>query len=181
MHLELAENGDYLQDNDELYLDQNGELVEGEEDVSPYVFVPGQNGEEGVYVREDYFDDLPDGEWERLMMFLEANQPGLSLFGLGKKGRARRAERRERRGERKLMKISTRAEGRAGVAAAGGGIGGFIGKVGGAVGNILGRGGAPEGEIQSAPSRKWVPWAVGGGIALLAGGIYLSARKRRRR
>jgi len=178
MFLELAENAnDYLQQNDELYLDQNGELVEGEETLSPYVFVPGQQGDEGVYVREDYFDDLPDEDWDRLMIYLEANQPGMSLFGLGAKGRARRQERRARRQERKVEKIGARARGRAGVARAGGGLGGILGGIFG------GGAGAPvEGEELRLQKKKPVwPWivAIGGGgllVVALAGGF----KKRKR-
>jgi len=170
MYLELAENdNDYLQQNDELYLDQDGQLVEGEETLSAYIFVPGQQGEEGVYVREDYFDDLPDDDWDRLMIYLEANQPGMSLFGLGAKGRARRQERRARRQERKLERIETRG-------AAGGGLGGFLGGIFGKRGN-----GAPEGPpLRIGQERKPVwPWVLGGAAVIGIGAIALRRRRKR--
>lgn len=181
MYLELSENGnDYLQNNDELYLDQNGALVEGEEEVSPYIFVPGQPGEEGVYIREDYFDDLADNDWERLMMYLEANQPGMSLFGLGKKARARRAERKDRRLERKLQKIGARGEKRAVVARAGGGLAGLGQGLQGVIGGIFGGGQqAPAGEITTRPRRNWLPWIIGGGVILTGVIAYRVARRRK--
>lgn len=174
MYLELAENGnDYLQENDEMYLDENGNVVEGEETLSPYIFVPGQQGQQGVYVREDYFDDLPDAEWEQLMTYLESNQPGMSLFGFGAKGRERRLERRERRHERKIEKLG-----------AGGGIQGFMKGIGGIFG---GGGAAPEAGVdprtgQPIGTKKPVwPWVVGGGAAIvgiiaLAGGFKRKPR-----
>lgn len=176
MHLELAEN-------DNMYLQQQGAPIEGEETISPYIFVPGQFEGQGVYVREDYFDNLNEDDWERTMMFLEANQPGLSLFGLGKKGRERRAERRERRAERKLLKIETRAAGRAGVAKAGGGMAGFGQALSGTLGSIFG-GGTPEQQAQlqaQAGARKPMPWlGIGLGVVIIGGVIYFATRKRKR-
>lgn len=186
MYLELAENGtNYLTQNDELYLDQNGELVEGEEEVSPYIFVPGQQGEEGVYIREDYFDDLSDHDWERLMMYLEANQPGMSLFGLGKKGRARRAERRERKQERKVQRIEARSGGRALVAQAGGGLAGLGQGLSGILGSIFGGKGeeqaAREGQIVS-DRPNYTPWIIGGAVVLGGGAlIWAATRKKKKR
>jgi len=183
MYLELAENGTdnlYLDEGEnELYLDENGQLVEGEEEVSPYIFVPGQQGQKGVYVREDYFDDLPDQDWERLFIELEAQQPGLSLFGLGKKGRARRAERRDRRSERKLQKIETRASGRAGVARAGGGLAGFGQGLSGLASSIFGGGGGGELPPGAPPPEKSVlPWVIGG-VAVIGLGALLLMRKKK--
>jgi len=182
MYLELAEgNDDYLQNNDELYLDEDGNLVEGEEEVSPYIFVPGTGGDQGVYVREDYFDDLPDIQWEQIMETLETNQPGMSFLGMGKKARARRIERRERRQERKIEKIGARGEKRALVARAGGGLAGLGQGLSGVLGNIFG-GGQAGGEIQSAPRRNYTPWIIGGIAVVGLGGllIYNSRRRRRR-
>jgi len=186
MYLELAENGnDYLQNNDDLYLDENGDLLEGEETLSPYIFVPGQPGEEGVYIREDYFDDLPDNDWERLMMYLEANQPGMSLFGLGKKARARRAERKDRKLERKLQKIGARGEKRAVVARAGGGLAGLGRGLQGVIGGIFG-GGAGEGGRMNGGAfagqerRNYTPWIIGGVVILGGVGLWAATRKKRR-
>lgn len=177
MHLELAEQ------SPDLYLQQNDEMIEGEE-MSPYIFVPGEYEGEGVYVREDYFDDLPDDVWERTMEFLESNQPGMSLFGFGKKGRARRLERRERRHERRLEKkgqrfaskearVTTRADGTPGFFGTDGGLQGILG-------TVFGGGAAPVNG--AVPERKPMPWlGIGLGVAILGGVVYFATRKKKKR
>jgi len=109
MYLELAEGHDYLDQNDSLYLDEAGMVEDAD---SPYIYVPGEYGEKGVYVREDYFDDLPNYEWDKLMDELEMKQQGMGLFGLGKKGRARRKTRRDERAARKESRIAARSAGK---------------------------------------------------------------------
>jgi len=101
------------------------------------------------------------------MIFLESNQPGLSLFGLGKKARARRAERKDRRQERKLARLE-----------AGGGIGGFLGKI---TGGLFGGGaGAGEEIVDQPKKRNYTPWIIGG-VSLIGLAAILGARRRRRK
>lgn len=141
-----------------------------------YLYIPAQFTDtgEGMYVREDSFDMLPDFQWEQLQDVLAPHQEqSLSLFGLGKKGRERRRIRREKRQAAKLTKMRVRAE-------TGGGA---LGKVADAVKNIFGGGGAagaPEEmmPIQAFPAPapvqagimgglpKWLPMVAIGGIAL---------------
>jgi len=124
MYLELADNNDmslqdndmYLQDNDMYLQDHDPQMALAQNNTDEvYLFVPNLNS----YVREDYFDDLPDMEWMEMMEYLEGVQPGMSLLGLGKKGRARRAGRREIRQAKKIETMTTRAK-------TGGGIVGAI-------------------------------------------------------
>jgi len=138
MHLELAENnnqGPYSM------MAQAPEV-----DTSDlYLYVPAQFTEDkqGMYVREDSFDLLPDFQWDQLQDVLEPFQEqNLSLFGLGRKGRERRRIRREERQSRKIERMVVRGE-------TGGGA---LGKIGAMVGNIFGGGGAA-----GAPAESMMP------------------------
>lgn len=155
----------------------------GEDTSDLYVYLPAQftNDGQGMYAREDSFDLLPEHEWEKLQDVLEPfQQRNLSLFGLGKKGRARRKARRAERQARKVERMGVRTE-RVSVRGAAGG--GALGKVGDILGNILGGGGAagapmpdeyaPETSYQPPPPAKKIlgmpPIAAAGigGVALL--------------
>lgn len=167
MYLELAEK-----DNKNYY---SMMAQAPKEDISDlYLYMPAQFTDtgEGMYVREDSFDLLPDFEWEQLQDVLEPYQERtLSLFGLGKKGRERRRIRREARQAASLTKMRVRA-------ATGGGA---LGKVAGALSNIFGGGGAagaPEPYVEPLPAApvkaagmfgglpSWVPLVAIAGIGL---------------
>jgi len=182
MFLELAENAynydaPYLSD----HLSQAGE-------DSPYIFVPGVPGEEGVYVREDYFDDLPDEDWEQLMGYLEGAQQGVGFLMFGKKARARRAVRRAKKRAAKLERVTVRAEG-----------GGPIARLTAGIANIIRpqEGPPPDpstypprirprmgavfgGQIGTPPPRKinWMPIIIGGVALVIVGGALLARRRR---
>lgn len=164
-------------------------------DDNPYIFVPDEEGG-GVYVREDYFDNLPIDEYRETMLQLEGYQQDLGFLGIGKKGRDRREGRREKRHARKLEKkgqrfeskesrVTTRAEGGGGAKAffqSGGlqrvseGIGTVVSPIAGAV-----RG---QGElfyddyIEDQPFYK-NPIVIGGGIAAIALVAFLATRKKK--
>ena len=173
MFLELAE--DYIYDPLR-YADTLGEQD------SPYVFVPGVGGEPGVYVREDYFDDLSEVEFEETMAYLEGAQQGMgALFGkLFSKMRERRKERKARKQTRKLETIQARGK-------AGTGIAGAFKGIGQAIGGIFGGGGsAPPPPIfdqgplpvttTTKPPMNWTPYIIGG-VLLLGGVAYMNRKK----
>jgi len=183
MYLQLAE-GNNLSQND-LYLQENGMYLQEEGSDSSYLYIPGELGQEGVYVREDYFDDLPFDEWNEVMDFVEESGPELSFFGA--KARARRAARREARNQRKMQRIAARG-------AAGTGIAGAFKGIGRAIGGVMGRPAPampadilPAGHpgVRQVPTppmktmmQKAMPWVLVGGGALLLMGLM---RRRKRR
>lgn len=181
MVLELAEGGS-----------QVGYLPE----ESPYIYLPGGEGQEGVYVREDMFDHLPTPVWNELMAECAGVDRSLGLFGLTKKSRERIAARRDERTQRKLLKIGARGEAKA-VARGGGegvvmkGLKGVISTAGNAIGGAIGGGNQPQmdyidsaaADLRPDAEKEWikgVPNAVTGiGAALLVvGGIYLATKKK---
>lgn len=160
---------------------------------SPYIYVPGDNGEQGVWVREDMFDHLPEDQWNALMAECEARQPDLGLFGLTKKSRERIKARKDERNERKLAKIA--AKGAARATARGGGENPIMGglksiiKTAGqslapAIGGVVGGGAeqAPMTPYYDEPIKnEWIPglpnWATGLLAAGAAFGIYKLATR----
>ncbi len=71
-------------------------------DSKYHVYIhPSLNDGNGLFVREDYFDNLNDAQFENVMSEIEEHEDGI---GKGSKGR--REERRARRKERKENKIT---------------------------------------------------------------------------
>ena len=200
MYLELAEN------NNQGYY---GQMAQEGEDVSDlYVYIPAQFTDtgEGMYVREDSFDMLPDIQWEQLQDVVEPFQErGLSLFGLGKKGRSRRKGRRDARHQKKLVKMGVR---QANIKIRGESGGGALGKIGGMISNIFGGGGgaqaggyeAPFAPVQgpgfapdfsktaTAPEKKLLGMkqntaimVIGGVGVLIIGGLFMMGRRKRKK
>lgn len=146
-YLQLSEN--------DMYLSQGSD--------SEYIFIPEgfRGAPQSMYVREDYFDDMPTGMYMQIMDELEPYQPGDGLSFFGKKAKERRAQRREERLERKrakremkrdtsrgaqrraarLERQQARQAARTERAASGGGFGGVLDKIGGIATNILNKGG----------------------------------------
>lgn len=171
MYLELAEN------NNQGYYGMMAQ--KGEDTADLYLYMPANiTGGEGMYVREDTFDLLPDDQWNQLQDILEPYQErNMSLFGLGKKGRERRRVRREARWAARESRITIRGE-------SGGGILGGIGDV---VKDIFAPKDEPMEPLPTLPAQKagfmgmpnWVipVVAVGGIITVLA----MTGRGKRKR
>jgi len=129
MYLELADHGNnnmYLSQNDTLMLQDNEMYLSQANTDEAYVYVPSLNNGAGGYLREDYFDPLPQTEFNQVMDYLDTVQPGMSLFGLGKAGRERRSGRRTIRRDTKQKKIDTRAETRRTTGGIGGALAGLV-------------------------------------------------------
>ena len=76
-YLQLAENGDYLQDDSD-YLQEDGDYSQladnsASQVMANYIFIPGgllPNTPTDKYVRLDFFDDLPEAEFLAIMQKL---------------------------------------------------------------------------------------------------------------
>lgn len=161
-------------------------LNEGAEEVikNPYIYIPQfmtatpsnpAGLPSGVNVREDYFDDLDNAEYNELMSILAPYQKGLSeavFLSSRAERRAKREERREKRQQNKEERKKNRAE--------------AFGKIVDTIGSVASRvfGG---GEVTTAPTteipqevKPWYknPLVIIGGIALVGGGIYLATKKK---
>ncbi len=126
-YLELAESGiDYFQNIQQADRTLSQTFEQYPEDL--YIFIPDdETGQNGIWVREDYFDDLTDDEWERTMDGLADYQPEM-MNGIFSRMRENIAARRQRRSERKETRQTTRTariEGREG-GLFGGKLKGFI-------------------------------------------------------
>jgi hypothetical protein len=182
MYLQLAENNYLAASPNELY-----------------IFIPQgfKGSEKDMYIREDLLDNLPQDQYNDLMMQLTPYQPqGMSELSDRASRKAARQARKATKGgparrEAKQKRIETRAAARA----SGGGV---LNKVIGAATNIFGKGetmptqrdfsitGSPDeftasfnnadGE-ESFFERNKTPLLIGGAV-LVAGGIYLATRKK---
>jgi hypothetical protein len=187
-YLQLSENN--------MYLSQGGD--------SEYIFIPEgfRGAPQSMYVREDYFDDMPEAMYMQIMDELEQYQPGDGLSFFGKKARERRAARRTERQERKTAKrqqkydakqarITARQEGRTKRTEMGGGFAGAIKSIGGTVSSILGGGQAPIDPMdmggadrfsmdigpEPEPKKNYLPLIIGG-VAAAGLVIFLVTRKK---
>jgi hypothetical protein len=84
-----------------------------------HIYVPPHmnDGVSGVWIREDKFDGLSEGDWDSLMEELLEYQPGMSELAAKGKWKARRAEKKkqkkdkwERRQKRRDLRTSTKAQ-----------------------------------------------------------------------
>lgn len=182
-----------LSESNDMYLSQGGD--------SEYIFIPEgfRGAPQSMYVREDYFDNMPESMYNQIMDELEPYQPGDTLSFIGKKARERRAQRREERQARKTAKreqkysakqarIEARQAGRTRRTEAGGGFAGAIKGIGGAVSSILGGGQGPM-DMDSAdrfamevgpdmePKKNYLPLIIGG-VAAAGLVIFLVTRKK---
>lgn len=154
--------------------------------MSNYIFIPaGYRGStKDLYVREDFFDNLPESTYQAMMQELAQYQN----TGLSSKASDRRDARKAKRTEKKSTKAVTREAKKEKRSAR---FGGVLDKVGGIVGNIIGGnkaiditagGGGLDIQYEEESStwdRYKVPIIIGG-IALVGGGIYLATRKKKR-
>jgi len=184
MFLELAENNIEAAEYYDPYQERNPYLsAEGD---NPYVFIPGMPGEAGVYVREDYFDNLTEEQFDNTMAYLDGVQQGMSGIGnFFRKMKARRQERKQKKRDakhtRKLDIIAARGE-------AGTGIGGALK---GIVSAFTGGGALPPpppfipqpgGGLEPLPlppkPMNWTPIIIGGIALLVVGGMMRAQRRR---
>lgn len=149
MYLQLADNSPFL-------------LSAPAENVNPYVFVPNFNTGGGTYVREDYFDDMPEQEYHQWMTFLAPYQTGRTvmhdsyLSGAIRNWLDRRRERKQQKQESKQKRREANTAikmARAGAIQTGGtpfqNIANAIGNV--ASGIFGGGGSAPDGSALPLP------------------------------
>lgn len=171
------------------------QLAEGYENLAEnvlmnrdkYIFIPmGYRGaQKDLYVREDFFDNMPEADYQQMMLELSRFQN----TGLSSNASERRAARKAKKAQKKTTKAATKDEKKAKRAER---FGGILDKVGGIVGNIVG--GGKQVEVDAAPgqfqvkvddqeeswlSRNKVPVAIGA-VVLIGGGIYLATRKKKR-
>ncbi len=149
-----------------------------------YVFVPeSENSANGVWVREDYFDDLPDEQYLKVMTALAPFQPTQmnGIFsGIKEKVQnwsANRQERKDAKQQAYIAKQERKASGDT-----------FGSKIANAIQNFTGGGEAQPREMQLPDYQIQVgnepqpfyknPAVIVGGLALLGGIIYLATRKK---
>ena len=145
------------------------------------------DGTEFIKVREDYFDNLPSDEWQRIMEELADYQPS-NLSGLFSNIKeniaARKVRRTERQGAREVSKMQ-RIEGRS--------EGLFGGKLKNLVSSFLPGGGAPQTDMSFDPQRGFnldfqtqptfmqrnKAWLIPVGIGAAALTVYLITKKKK--
>ena len=144
-----------------------------------YTFVPGINGDPGVWIRDDKFDDLNDRDHSEI---LEA--VGMSELSSKTKKKAK-AERKSAKTDIKKAKADSIRSGTRGQGAKD-----LFGKVLDTAGSIIGgkTGGSQEspgsadqsgsGADEPKPFYK-NPIFIGAGILVLVGGIYFATKKKK--
>lgn len=140
MYLQLADNG-------------NPQSVRPPSIMENFIWVPGQNGTDGVWVREDQLDDVSDQEFE----FIMSQQPefmGGLFSGLKQRvqnWRERRKERKEAKNQAKIAKWEAKeTRFKSGEPGAGERI---FNKLTGTVGKIFGGGGGEPAPPPGAQQR----------------------------
>jgi LPXTG-motif cell wall-anchored protein len=147
-----------------------------------YVFVPAgfMGATQDTYIREDKFDNLPENQYQIIMQQLAPYQPA----GLSDRAsrRAARAEKKSARRDAKQKRVETRSAAISGALQKGGDlIKNLIG--GGAGGSVDVQSGALDISYDTEPSffEKNKTLVIVGGLAVLAGGVYLIAKKKKRK
>ena len=145
-----------------------------------YVFVPAgfMGATQDTYIREDKFDNLPENQYQIIMQQLAPYQPA----GLSDRAsrRAARTEKKSARRDAKQKRVETRSAA----------ISGALQKGGDLIKNLIG--GAQPIDVQAGgldisydkePSffEKNKTLVIVGGLAVLAGGVYLIAKKKKRK
>lgn len=145
-----------------------------------YVFIPAgfMGATQDTYVREDKFDSLPENQYQIIMAQLAPYQPaGLSDR---ESRRAARAEKKSTRRDAKQKRVETRSAAISGVLQKGGDL--IKNLIGGGKGVDVQAGGLDV-SYNTEPSffEKNKTLVIVGGIAVLAGGVYLITRKKGKR
>jgi len=176
-----------------LQLAENEEMSAGAPATTkPYIFIPngGRSGR-GMYVREDFFDALPDNEYKvvmsRLLPHQREVQRGMSE-SMYLSNKANRKQRRADKHDKKQSKIELRkAKGEAKVTRAqkkGSGAGKeYLDKAIDVAGGLIGgrKGGGSGDDTAPTSWYKTTPGMVGigAGVLLLVGGIVVLTRKKK--
>lgn len=145
-----------------------------------YVFVPAgfMGATQDTYIREDKFDNLPENQYQIIMQQLAPYQPA----GLSDRAsrRAARAEKKSTRRDAKQKRVETRSAA----------ISGALQKGGDLIKNLIGGGkgvdvqsGSVDFSYNTEPSwfERNKTLVIVGGVAVLAGGVYLIAKKKKRK
>lgn len=156
-----------------------------------YIEIPDPNditGQATMMVREDYFDNLPDHQWEQIMDELEP--PMMSgLFDRWRenreKRRQRRDERRAARQESRMSRIESRESG-----LFGGALKGLTQNIGGALGGLFGGGQTMPMDSRALDLQFTTQQPtffernkgliIGAGVVVLVGGAYLIMKNKKK-
>jgi len=145
-----------------------------------YVFVPAgfMGATQDTYIREDKFDNLPENQYQIIMQQLAPYQPaGLSDR---ESRRAARTEKKSARRDAKQKRVETRSAA----------IGSALQKGGDLIKGLIGgqqpidvQAGGLDISYDTQPSffEKNKTLVIVGGLAVLAGGVYLIAKKKKRK
>lgn len=161
-------------------------LAETQSVMSRYIFIPAgyRGASKDMYVREDFFDNMPEATYNAMMNELAPYQN----TGLSSKASDRRQARKAKKAEKKGAKADAKELKKEKRSAR---FGSVLDKVGGIVGGIIGGnkqvditagGGGLDVEVGDEPTiwdQYKVPIIIGG-VALIGGGIYLATRKKKR-
>lgn len=82
------------------------------ENYNPYIYVPAHlnDGLQGVFLREDHFDHLSEGDWDTLMDELLDHQPEIAeLAGKGRR-KEKKAAKQAKKEEKKAAKEKRKAD-----------------------------------------------------------------------
>jgi hypothetical protein len=164
--------------------DYYSHLMEQADPRDLYVFIPSDMEGGGKWIREDYFDDLPDWQYDQLMTTLEPFQT-VGTSGFFSNIREKREQRQERRQARKDRKTESKATAREQRTAGGG----ALDKIIGAASNIFGgqkvdagidiqSGKEPTGYFRTETDKPFYtkPLFIGGTIVVVGGLIYFLTR-----
>ncbi len=159
-------------------------------ETKPYIYMPNADGNgNGLYIREDHFDHLPNGQFARTMREIAPYQreveSGLMSEAEYLSSKADRKARRAARADRKKTKSDSKAAARVKRA---GSAAGLFNKVLDTAGNLLpgGKQGAALPATDDTPPKD--PWykttpgmfGIGAGVLLLLGGGYALTRKKKK-
>lgn len=146
-----------------------------------YVFVPAgfMGATQDTYIREDKFDNLPENQYQIIMQQLAPYQPA----GLSDRAsrRAARAEKKSTRRDAKQKRVETRSAAISSALQKGGDL--LKNIIGGAGGSVDVQSGALDISYDTQPTwfERNKTLVIVGGVAVLAGGVYLIAKKKKRK
>ena len=146
-----------------------------------YVFIPAgfMGATQDTYIREDKFDNLPENQYQIIMQQLAPYQPA----GLSDRAsrRAARAEKKSTRRDAKQKRVETRSAAISSALQKGGDL--LKNIIGGAGGSVDVQSGALDISYDTQPTwfERNKTLVIVGGVAVLAGGVYLITKKKKRK